>query len=317
MKRALFGWRSRALVCALSVLAFTGLTGCKKPPPDKKGSQAAADTADDAQRPLERPPIVREDDDDASEESKLVYLVASSRQLYSFNPRVPGIAAYKLVGKLGCKTWGTPQSMAVDRKHTAWVFYETGELFKVNISDASCSPTDYRHPSPNHVLGMGFTAAGPGSREEKLFIVGPSIGLSTISMPDLGVTVSEKLRGMNELTGGGDGKLFRFDAMRGELSEVDPRTFAVTPIYTFKHLGQPVNAYAFARYAGRFYVFTSTMFAPSTVHVYDPATHEESIRDPAIGFVVVGAGQSTLVPMSDTGGGSGDKIRGEFPEDMR
>ena len=104
--------------------------------------------------------------------------------------------------------------MAVDRSGFAWVFYDSGELFKVSVENASCAPTSYAHPSYNPLLGMGFTSVAPGSSSERLYIMSPDFGLATIAMPSLSVTKLGKLAGPAELTGGGDGKLFHYEAAR-------------------------------------------------------------------------------------------------------
>ena len=258
--------------------------------------------------PPARPPV-RPKADDPDDPNKLVYLVSNQNSLYSFSPKIPGKAAYRLVGKLDCKAFGTPQSMAVDRNGFAWVFYDSGQLFKVSIIDASCQSTNYKHPTPNGLLGMGFTAVASGSAAERLYIISPDFGLANITMPDLSVVKLRTMHTTSELTGGGDGKLFQFESLVRRLSEFDTSTFSSHPIHTFSTMSN-ISAFAFARYAGKFYMFTSRELEWSQTTEYDPKTNTESVRDAAIGFVVVGAGQSTLVPKGD--GGGGDLITGTF-----
>ena len=302
---------SAAVLFSASVLASAAVlaSGCSRKPKRTETKSTSDAPAFEITPPS--PERTTDDGDDVTGANKLVYLMSTQGSLYSFNPRESGKSGYHLIGKLDCRAAGTPQSMAVDRHKTAWVFYGSGELFKVSILDASCQSTPYRHPSQNHLLGMGFTAVAPGSSAEQLYIVGPTLGLSTISMPDLQVNVSAKLTTPTELTGGGDGKLFMFNAISRGITEVDRSSFSTTPVHRFAHLGM-ASAYAFARYAGKFYVFTSPDgFTPSTTTVYDPDTDTEEVRDTSIGFVVVGAGQSTLVPISDQSGG---KVRGTFED---
>ncbi|NUP14190.1 MAG: hypothetical protein HOW73_49785 [Polyangiaceae bacterium] len=308
-------WRTAALVALGLVLAHAGCSSDDDRDKRVRQEETEEDEAADTDRlggpPLPRPAPVEDvaapnDDDEAR---KLVYLVSKDEQLYSFDPRKPGRAAYKLVGKLQCKTYATPQSMAVDRSGWAWVFYDSRELFKVNVRDASCMPAmPYTHPSGNPQLGMGFTAVSPGSSQEQLYVLSPAFGLATISTQSLNVSRTGKLTGGAELTGGGDGRLFHYAAWQRQLSEIDLGDFSLKPVHTFKSL-QNVNAWAFARYAGRFYVFTSNGFGPSKTTEFDPKTQIESVRDEDIGIIVVGAGQSTLAPPPDT---SGD-ISGDFP----
>lgn len=303
---------------ALAVAALCG--GCSSGDDDKRERDAKGSREDDEPRgtdkpdPLGGPPAptpppmstVGGPDDEAK---KLVYLMSRDDQLYSFDPRIPGRAAYRGVGKVDCKAAGTPQSMAVDWQGFAWVFYDSGQLFKVSVRDAHCSAqTPYKHPSFNRQLGMGFTSVAPGSSDERLYILSPDFGLATISTKDFGVSTTGMLANGAELTGGGDGKLFYFAAWERTLSEIDLATKQLRLMHSFAGFGN-VGAWAFARYKGRFYMFTSTGFSPSRTTEYDPKTNREITRDEDIGFVVVGAGQSTLAPPPDS---SGD-LSGDFP----
>lgn len=310
--------RASWLTVVLSIVVATSLSCSSGNDEHSRADQRGNDTGGEADDPGSdvdplrdslpapvSPPMGGPED----EANKLVYLVSRDDHLYSFDPRIPGRSAYRLVGKLQCKTHGTPQSMAVDRSGWAWVFFDSGQLFKVSVRDASCSPpTSYKHPSGNRQLGMGFTAAGPGSSEERLYVLSPAFGLATVSTQSLEVTKTGKLQGGAELTGGGDARLFHFAASERQLSEIDLSSHSLKPLHKFKAL-QNVGAWAFARYAGKFYLFTSNGFAPSKTTEFDPKSRTESVRDEGIGFVVVGAGQSTLAPPPDASTG----ISGDFP----
>ena len=233
---------------------------------------------------------------DCSEEAKRIYLVSVEHGLYSFDPNVPGLGAYNLVGTLSCPSASDPQSMAVDRGGTAWVFYSDGQLFQVSTLDASCAPTSYQHPvqQPFNQLGMGFTATVPDSTDEVLYVISPNFGLSTIDIGTMAVSQTNTLVMAAELTGGIDAKLFMFAADTAGLSEIDLTSLSQAPIHTFSELSG-TTAWAFARYAGLFYMFTSPG-TPTTTTIYDPTTDSSMVRDASIGFTVVGAGQSTCVP---------------------
>ncbi len=236
--------------------------------------------------------------DDCLAQAKLIYVVSVDYELYSFDPTVPGSSAYKLVGPLSCPSPGAPQSMAVSRDATAYVFYDTGELFRVSTSDASCQATAYVHPNAQvfNQLGMGFTAASPDSEAETLYIVSPQFGLATVALPSFQVSQTGALVGAAELTGGPDAKLFHFAAGNAALGEVALPGYGLSPIHTFTELSG-TQAWAFSRYAGKFYMFTSPGAGiPSTTTEYDPVTDTSTVRDPSVGFTIVGAGQSTCVP---------------------
>ncbi len=233
-----------------------------------------------------------------SAEAKLIYVVSTDHALYSFDPQIPGTAAYQLVGALTCPSAGGPQSMAVSRDGTAYVFYDSGELFRVSTVDASCQATTYAHPVQQgfNQLGMGFTAAAPDSEEEVLYIVSPAFGLATVAFPSLAVTQTGALVEAAELTGGPDAKLFRFAAGTAALAEIDLGTFGLSPVHTFSELAG-TQAWAFSRYAGKFYMFTSPgADIASTTTEYDPFSDTSTVRDADVGFTIVGAGQSTCVP---------------------
>jgi hypothetical protein len=236
--------------------------------------------------------------DDCLENAKLIYVLDSNYALYSFDPNIPGTAAYKLVGPLSCPSQlGAPQSMAVDRSGTAFVFYDSGELFRVSTLDASCAATPYVHPIQGgfNQLGMGFTATVPDSPQETLYINSPNFGLATVDTATYAVTQTGALAATAELTGGPDARLFRFQADMAQLDEVGIGSWGLTPIHTFNELFG-TSAFAFSRYAGRFYMFTSNGFSPTTTTEYDPDTNIASTRDANVGFTIVGAGQSTCVP---------------------
>jgi hypothetical protein len=230
----------------------------------------------------------------------VIYLVTQENYLYSFDPKIDGTSAYKRIGTLGCETASTPQSMSVDRAGKAYVFYSSGHLYYVSTTTAQCTPTSYQHPvSPAksfNQLGMGFTAKVPSSNEQVLYINSPDFGLATVDLQTLAVTKLNVLPStVAELTGGPDALLFIYASSTAELSQVDRSTYQTQSIHRFNQTN--VTAFAFARYAGVFYVFTAGGSSTRTVTTtFDPQTNIESVRDPDIGVTVVGAGQSTCVP---------------------
>ncbi len=295
----------RAALLALVALLFAPACSCGSDTGSSRTSEEESKTRlpidEDLEAPLEPP-----------EAGKLVYLVSKDAKLYSFDPRRSGMAAYDLIGPLKCDRTSNPQSMAVDRKGVAWVFYDSRKLYRVSTADASCTPTNYEHPSWVSMLGMGFTSTSPGSDEEQLYIMSPGFGLATIQFPNLGVNQlgTNELSGA-ELTGGGDARLFAFEATRGRLHEIDRRSMGSRLLYELKTSREPVRAWAFARYAGRFYFFTAGHYSDSKCIEVDVERKLQRVRDQDVGFVVVGAGQSTLVPPRD----SSESIVGDWPDD--
>ena len=80
--------------------------------------------------------------------------------------------------------------MGVDRKGTAYVVFQDGNLFKVSTKNASCEATDY---VPNQSgfgrFGMGFALDEPGGRTDalrrRISSTAPSLGLATIDTDTL------------------------------------------------------------------------------------------------------------------------------------
>jgi len=238
-------------------------------------------------------------DDYCVDSARVVYLVTTQNYLYSFDPRIDGLSAYNRIGTLTCESESTPQSMSVDRLGRAYVFYSSGHLYYVDTTTAECTPTSYDHPVEPHKsfnqLGMGFTAAKPESNDQVLYIHSPDFGLATIDLETLAVNKLGALRSLvAELTGGPDAVLFTFESNTAELSEVDRSGYQTLPLHKFNL--KNVAAFAFARYAGVFYMFTAPMNGMTSTTMFDPQTNTESVRDPDIGVTVVGAGQSICVP---------------------
>lgn len=231
--------------------------------------------------------------------ARVVYLVTKENDLYSFDPKIAGLAAYQRIGTLSCETESTPQSMSVDRLGKAYVFYSSGHLYDVSTATAECTPTTYVHPvdppKSFNQLGMGFTATTSGARDQILYIHSPDFGLATIDLETLAVNKLDVLQStVAELTGGPDAVLFAFASNNAELSQIDRTTYATSPLRQLSL--RNVSAFAFARYAGVFYVFTASSSSTTRTTMFDPQTNTESVRDPDIGVTVVGAGQSICVP---------------------
>ncbi|MEO8845329.1 MAG: hypothetical protein ABI704_27380, partial [Kofleriaceae bacterium] len=95
--------------------------------------------------------------------TKLIYIVSTSNDLLSFDPRkLPGDPVRR-VGKLACEPFGSPFAMSIDRSGTAWVEYDDREVFRVNITTAECEKTP-AFSGPNGVFTMAFTSDPAGER---------------------------------------------------------------------------------------------------------------------------------------------------------
>jgi hypothetical protein len=247
------------------------------------------------------------------EASKLIYLVDDSDNFLSFDPRKLPRNPYTLIGKLDCGSYGSPFSMSVDRNGSAWVVYNTGELFKVAITDASCKPTGYRiGASGSTTFGMGFATEAAGGKTEKLYIAADdytsNLGwIDTKQRPPIAhrigpIDVSADRH--PELTGTSEGKLFAFFPNSDQpafVQEIDRSTGA--GIGTKWNLGSSglgfVSAWAFAQWGGKFYIFVTGQYP--TVRTIDRKTGEYNIVMDSTPYRVTGAGVSTCAPELDTG----------------
>jgi hypothetical protein len=250
------------------------------------------------------------------EATKLIYLVDSSNNFLSFDPRLLPGDPFHVIGRLTCER-GSPFSMSVDRSGTAWVLYEDGELFKVDIADAHCDRSGYiAGASGSSTFGMGFATDAPGADTEKLYIASDdatnalhAIDTTKDLTPKRMGTIQAANSPNPELTGGSDAKLYGFYPQSAGIAfvqqiertsgkEVGPRwSLGTAP------LGD-VNAYAFAQWAGVFYIFVTTFDGDtfeqnSSVRSLDPQTGRFETVMQHTPFRVTGAGVSTCAPERD------------------
>lgn len=253
-------------------------------------------------------------EDDCSAEAKLIYVVDQDRKLSSFDPRAlgGGYSPFAEHGRLSCPTepGAEPFSMAVDRTAVAWVIYDSGELFRVDLktSPPTCMPTAYQPSTTIAMFGMGFASDGPGSKEEQLYIAGSSFGSSLSRttfgvlnpLPPHNVMARGQLEGAPELTGTGDGKLWAFfpnvtPPRVSQLSKTDGQ--AISSFTAPMLMGAP-RAWAFAFWGGDFYIFLERSSDPSTnVWRLRGDTGDLSLVVPNSGRRIVGAGVSTCAPL--------------------
>jgi hypothetical protein len=249
--------------------------------------------------------------------AKLIYVVDTDSDLLSFDPRKLPHDPFQRVGKLACgDEVGGPFSMSVDRHGVAWVVYNDGALFKVSITDATCRPVHYVPGSGGFVrFGMGFVTDAPGATTEKLFISSdePSHALGSIDTahglaPRAVGTLTAAGEISPELTGTSEARLFGFypePTGRSFVQEIDRATGAPEgPRWTLGKapLGD-VSAYAFAQFAGTFYIFVTTMDdhfgLDSTVRAVDRVTGSYRVVLDHLPYRITGAGVSTCAPERD------------------
>jgi hypothetical protein len=248
--------------------------------------------------------------------TKLIYVVSTSNDFLSFDPRkLPG-NPFHLIGKLQCgHNRMSPFSMSVDRNGVAWVVYGDGEMFKVNITTAKCEASNYVPGSSGALtFGMGFSTDKPGGDTEKLFLAaneGPFSLSSVDTAHDLKphrlgtLTAAENQN--PELTGTSEARLFGFYPSvisPSFVQEVNRSNGA--PIGKKWFLGSDplgeVSAYAFAQWGGVFYIFATVNDGfeyNSTVRTIDRTTGKYRTIMSHLGYRISGAGVSTCAPERD------------------
>lgn len=207
-----------------------------------------------------------------------IFLLSSKTELWIY---IPGDAIFESIGIPNCNL-PNPTSLTVDRQGFAWIQFAGGELRKVSLAN----PTQCLAPWPNQdipdmqgIQHFGMTFAMSGMCEQlygnswngllppteapnasEFFTLSPD-GL----MDKLGTTVYNG----SELTGTEDGRLFLFGgADPAKIVQIDKSSGATMATINIDHI---VNGddkllpftlgsreFAFAFFAGDFYLFTSS-----------------------------------------------------------
>jgi hypothetical protein len=252
--------------------------------------------------------------DGCSEAAKLIYVVESNRTVSSFNPQWVGKAnPFTSIGQINCPASGNgqPFSMSVDRNAVGWVIYNNGELFTVDLTQASlpCTKTSFSPQQGVARFGMGFVADNPQGANDTLFISGSGLNsdLSSTTFATLGtappyaITSLATLTGAPELTGTGDAKLWAFfpSATAPQVWQLDKTTGAALTTFNASALQGKPTAWAFAFWGGDFFIFLMRQ-SESETHVWRMNGQTGAVSDvvPVTGRHVVGAGVSTCAPIT-------------------
>ena len=301
--RAKPGWLSAS---AAVVFTLTALAACEADPPRGTGNpngDSGLPPSGDGSVGVPDPT----DDNCTVMRARWVYVVDNDNTLYRFEP---DSLTFIPIGSLACDPNSTPFSMSVDRNATAYVLYQTGDLYQVSTADASCQPTSFvPHQHGFELFGMGFVADDEENTSETLFVAGgPAsevggsgrIQLATIDVGSLTLTPrGQPFVGLPELTGTGDGQLWGFiPGIMPNARRINKDTGApdlVIPI-TAAPVEEP-RAWAFAFWGGRYYIFLQSGMRESTnVYRMDPTDQSSELVLENTGLTIVGAGVSTCAP---------------------
>ncbi len=268
--------------------------------------------------------------DDCAEATQVIYVVDRDRNFLSFDPRHDA-NTFHLIGQLNCpagapypvlfEPQASPFSMSVDRTGRAWVLYTSGEIFLVSTTDASCTPSGFVKGSQGFELfGMAFVSESPGSDAETLFIAGGAASLalptsngdgdlgsvnpSSYATAKLGHITAQSGQRSPDLAGTGNAELWGYFPATGlfarsAVAQLDKTTGMRVHTYDVPAESGLVDAWAFAHYGGRYYIFVTA--GANRVLRLDPMGNgglgKVDVVIPDSPYQVVGAGVSTCAPV--------------------
>lgn len=277
-------------------IVVAALAGCG---PDHRGGSGDDDTGPDANNNNGGDG----NNDNCSAASMLVYTVDSNRTFSTFDPMTK---TFHDVGQLSCTNGAMPFSMGIDRTPSAWVEYDNGKLFHVDVTTLACTPTSWSNPDGLQEMGMGFSTDQMGGSTDKLFVAGgagptdPTSTLATIDTSTMQATMVGTVQGWPELTGNGNAELWGWfpDANHPRVEKINKQTGAADMTFPLDQLAGQPSAWAFAFWGGDYWVFLAKDFDFNST-VYQISGMDGSIKSttPAPGRNIVGAGVSTCAPV--------------------
>ena len=248
--------------------------------------------------------------DGCSDSAKLVYVVDESNTFSKFDPSTK---TFTDLGTLSCPSslGATPFSMGVDRNTIAWVLYNDGELFHVDINNnLACTKTTWASSNGLMQFGMGFSTNTAGGTDDTLFVAGGNDSgqtmptTATLAKLDTGAftaTTVGTVQGWPELTGNGNAELWGFfpDASNPRVEKIDKTTGAAVTTYPLSSIAGNPTAWAFAFWGGDYWVFLQrdTDLGGTIVYQVDGGNGSIKGMTPTSGRVIVGAGVSTCAPV--------------------
>lgn len=243
--------------------------------------------------------------------SRLIYVVDTSNRLLSFNPE-NGANTFNVVGNLTCEVYSQPFSMSVDHNGTAWVLYSNGNLYKVSTQNAACQPSGYSSGQGGYsVFGMGFAVDLRGGASEKLYVSKGSLigtGSSELGYIDPSTLVLTRIGALPqgdhspELSGTASANLYAYYPGQSSsfVARIDKQSGSETGRWNMPTLTGMAEAWAFATWGGKFYVFVTELTgfsSNSKVILLDPSNGQTSTLHQNLPYKICGAGVSICAPI--------------------
>lgn len=248
--------------------------------------------------------------------TELIYVLSDSAEIWSFDPKT---AEFDFIAQVWCGGYQSTFSMGVSRKARAWIQYQHGDLYTVDLNDPD-SPIDCLDPGfepddPKYAnFGMAFVANSMADPCDKLYAhaatdpegIGPGVGaLGVIDPVSLELsTIAAIDYAWGELTGSGNGRLFAYQgSLPPILTEYDKDNGEVLGSLPLPGINGE-SAFAFAWWGGDFYLFADPdVFGSSTSEVWHLDYDDSDGKGQAMTRIIqaapvriVGAGVSTCVP---------------------
>ncbi|MCB9566009.1 MAG: hypothetical protein H6710_02095 [Myxococcales bacterium] len=247
--------------------------------------------------------------------TELIYVLSDSGTLWSFDPQDLHFAR---IADIKCGGMKSTFSMGVSRKARAWVQYQSGDLYTVDLNDPSdpipCLDPGFENQNPKFPnFGMAFVANSVVDPCDKLHahsaiapdVIGEGVGaLGVIDPQTLELSEIAPIDyGWGELTGTSTGRLFAYQGSAPPLlSEYDKGSGELLDVLPLPQLSSD-SAFAFAWWGGDFYLFHD----PNLFGSYSEVWHLDYDESDGMGQAmtkiisqapirVVGAGVSTCVP---------------------
>jgi hypothetical protein len=225
--------------------------------------------------------------------------------------------SFQDIAPVACPTTSSPNSMAVDMNGVAWAGYHSGELFRIDLTNATCQATSFvvgQHEMKQ--FGMEFLFDPPTSTESLYLAGGSSITnlastLATVDMSSLVLTPVGLIQvGFIEPGATPDGQLWgfapRFSSVSGfpTLARIDPTNGNTLTSKSYSEIGAD-GAFAMKFFQGGFFIFDGPAIyrvdlGTLALTTEIDATHHPEVMQRPDGSLrsILGAGYSRCPPPS-------------------
>jgi hypothetical protein len=154
------------------------------------------------------------------------YLWAENGDLYTFDPVT---VTSQRVGHVSCATDASPETLAVSRDDVAYVEYNDGSIFRLDLSSLACASTAYRQ-GQLEISGPVNIALSSDADAERMYMLrsgeNPALAiadLSTFTLREIAAVDANFLPDGLELKSDASGRLFALSEF-GRLIEIDGGT---------------------------------------------------------------------------------------------